>query len=323
MRVGWVRGAGKIGLTQVEKGTRGAWVEKRRLLFSAFESHGAEVVPLTPLTDTTAIHSPYGLVDTEAPVDLIVLEFAGLNMGWYGEDWERAREIISRHDGKVMFVCDDPDLPLPLDVFKDERWSRWMFAFNAVNIAEVREALDVPLSVGKVIDLPLVGQYAEDATCEPEYEHKQLVYIGRNGGRSKIFKSLLPSVGLAIAGREKEWEKYDVEVVPMPEQRDRAAFYRTYFGAYAVFDQLHDRTGWRTGRAYHAHAAGVPVWIPSRTAGIDWAITAANRFDIARTLEDVSDEHRAELWNNQLGSIGRLAEEQEHKIQEVIAWAKA
>lgn len=322
MRVGWVRGAGKIGLTQVEKGTRGAWVEKRRLLFSAFESHGAEVVPLTPLTDTSAMTSPYALADTEAPVDLIVLEFAGLNMGWYGEDWARARDIISRHKGKVMFVCDDPDLPLPADVFKDERWSRWMFAFNAVNIPEVRDALDVPLSVGKVIDLPLIGYYA-DAECATEYEHRQLVYIGRNGGRSKIFKSLLPCAGLAIAGRDKEWEKYDVSVVPMPEQRDRAAFYRKYFGAYAVFDQLHDRTGWRTGRAYHAHAAGVPVWIPARTAGIEWAGVAANRFDIMRAVESLEDERRTELWQNQLGSIGRMAEEQEHKIQEVIAWAKA
>jgi len=321
VRIGWVRGAGKIGLTDQESGTRGAWVEKRRMLFSAFESHDAEVIPLTPMTPRTRVETSYGLADTYSRCDLLVVEFAGLNMAWYGDDWRNAAELVRNHKGRVLFICDDPDLPLPVDMFAGEDWSRWMFAANAVNVDATAEHLHVP-SGATAIDLPLVGEYRDRLRVAPAYEHRSLVYIGRNSGRSAVFKKLLPCEGLTIAGREAEWKSYGsvINLVDVPEQAQRAEFYRRYLGGYVVFDKVHQRLGWRTGRAYHAHAAGVPVWAADLNNGMPWVQIAPSATDINEAC-NTDDQTRANIWSQQHREIARIFTVAACTIKEVVEWS--
>jgi hypothetical protein len=65
-----------------------------------------------------------------------------------------------------------------------------------------------------------------------------------------------------------------------------------------VFDGKHKDSGWRTGRAYHALYAGIPVCAPAGNAGLNWCFPANTAEDISKFAK-LSVEQRMKIWNMQ------------------------
>jgi hypothetical protein len=191
---------------------------------------------------------------------------------------------------------DDPDLPFLWELLPDEDWSRWTIAANAVNCAEVAKILKCP-TLSTTVDLPMASgmEFAEFHAGGIE----KVVYIGRPSGRAKYFKEFTQSPELQVAGKPTEWTDFpEVEVAENPQQRDRRKFYQTYNGCLAVFDGKHKESGWRTGRAYHALYAGIPVCAPSGNAGLNWCFPANTADDISKFAK-YTVEQRMKIWNMQ------------------------
>jgi hypothetical protein len=147
--------------------------------------------------------------------------------------------------------------------------------------------LDYPAHHG----IPVLEFSAGDNRC---------VYLGRPNGR---VKQLTPYLGdLVIAGKPKEWSNFDVEVIEQPAQSDRRNFYRSFSAAFAGFDNKHALTGWRTGRAFHALLAGVPVIAPNQTnKGLVWTHDA--ELLGIKSLLCAPEEHRKSIWNEQISRV--------------------
>lgn len=297
--VGYRRVSGKIGLTNNEEGIRGAWVEKRVALFKNLLSNNYKIKILSELTDPTKAElSDYDLSYKDC--DVLMLEFGGTNLQFYQKYWDKTVEMINAHKGKIIFINDDPDLGFLWELLPNEDWNRWTVAANAVNSKEVGETLKCPVGV-RVVDYPMDGgmEFAEFHSGI----HKQVVYIGRPNGRAKIFKELTQSSNLTIAGKPEEWSDYpSIDVVKNPSQKDRREFYQNYAGCLAVYDGKHKSCGWRTGRAYHAVYAGIPVCAPEGNIGLSWCHpvnTASQLTDFA----NLSNETREKIWLQQKLSI--------------------
>lgn len=297
--VGYRRVSGKVGLTNNEEGIRGAWVEKRVALFKNLLSNNYKIKILSELTDPTKAElSDYDLSYKEC--DVLMLEFGGTNLQFYQKYWDKTVEMINAHKGKIIFINDDPDLGFLWELLPNEDWSRWTVAANAVNCKEVGETLKCPEGV-RVVDYPMDGgmEFAEFH----QGIHNQVVYIGRPNGRAKIFKELTQSSNLTIAGKQEEWSDYpSIAVVKNPSQKDRREFYQNYAGCLAVYDGKHKSCGWRTGRAYHAVYAGIPVCAPEGNVGLGWCHpvnTASQLTDFA----NLSAEDRNKIWLQQKASI--------------------
>ena len=291
-KIGYRRVSGKIGLTNQENGVRGAWVEKRVAFFKNVLAQGMRIIPLSEATDPTA-NDGFETFDTYQECDTLVLEFGGTNLQFYQKYWDKTVEMIKAHKGKVIFLNDDPDLPFLWELLPDEDWSRWTIAANAAVPAEVATILKCPEG-STTIDLPMASGM-EFAEFHPGSIDK-IVYIGRPNGRTKYFKEYTRTKHLQVAGKEAEWSDFDsLEILENPQQRDRRKFYQQFHGCLAVYDDKHKRSGWRTGRAYHAVYAGIPVCAPQGNSGLSWCFPA----DTAVALEafaNYSAEKREKIW---------------------------
>jgi hypothetical protein len=291
-KIGYRRVSGKIGLTNKENGVRGAWVEKRVAFFKNVLGAGMRIVPLSEPTDATR-DDGFESFDTYQECDTLVLEFGGTNLQFYQKYWDKTVEMINAHKGNIVFLNDDPDLPFLWELLPNENWSRWTIAANAAVPAEVATILKCPQG-STTIDLPMAAgmEFAEFHAGEIE----KVVYIGRPSGRTKHFKEYTKSPYLEVAGKEAEWSDYaDLNIVENPQQRDRRAFYQKYHGCLAVYDDKHKRSGWRTGRAYHAVYAGIPVCAPQGNNGLVWCFPA-DTADSLQKFASLSIEKREKIW---------------------------
>lgn len=302
LEIGYRRVAGTIGLTNNESGTRGGWVEKRVALWAALMDRGYLVTPLSRFTKNTA-----AIVGANKPVardvDILFLEFGGTNLRFNGKDWAETVGIVRAHQGRVFFICDDPDLPFLWDLLPDEDWSRWTILANAVNPDETRKVLRVP-DKARVLDYP--AHYGMPALEFSRETLESCVYLGRPDGRVKQLAPFLEQ--LVIAGKPSEWSKFPVEVIEQPTQSNRRNFYRQFSAAFAAFDNKHSVTGWRTGRAFHALFAGVPVVVPnSGNAGLSWAYDASQ--NSIRELVELPMLEREQIWNEQIAAVKAITPE--------------
>lgn len=265
--IGYRRVAGKIGLTDNENGIRGAWVEKRIALIKHFLTLRYQIVLLS---ETTQITKQQGLktFPKYQPCDLLVIEFGGNNLRFYEKDWVKTLEMIKAHTGQILFLIDDPDLPFLWHLLPDEDWTRWIIAANALHPTAVRQALKTPTGA-KVVDYPMMPDN-NDLKFHAK-ENSKLIYIGRPNGRKKYFNDYIKCDALQIAGQDKDWADYNtLQLLPYPQQKHRKQFYQQFSGCLAISDNKHIQTGWRTGRAYHALYAGIPVCAPIGNEGLSW-----------------------------------------------------
>ena len=292
MIIGYRRVSGKLPLSENETGARGTWLEKRRGLIKSLEARGHTFSYLSEPTPNSQIAGYVKASHYEC--DLLMLEFGGNNLMFNKKAWEETFAIIKQHKGKIVFLNDDPDLPFLWDELPDEDWSRWTVAVNAVNLTAVRRRLKVPRRA-TIIDMPF----------HAVLPHKEFspgtqptaIYYGRPNGRMKILQPYLSSGMLSIAGKAEEWAGERVH--PAPEQKDRAEFYRQWRACFAVYDNKHKETGWRTGRAYHALLAGIPVAAPTGNAGLNWCILSDSTWDLAKILQ-ANEEERAAIHAKQI-----------------------
>jgi hypothetical protein len=299
MEVGYRRCSGRIGLTKLESGTRGAWVEKRIAIWKSMCSMGHNVFSLSNTTDITSLD---GVNKQDKKCDLLMLEFGGTNLQFYKKDWDNTIDVIKRHEGKIAFICDDPDLTMLWELLPAEDWTRWTVVANATNVTEVARVLKVPKGVN-VIDMPMASGIPINEFTDGV---NPVVYIGRNGGRTKILKEFTQSNSLIIAGKQNEWTKFpNVKLVDIPQQRDRVNFYRTYKGCLALFDNKHAITGWRTGRAYHALFAGIPILSPRGNDGLDWTeeVNLSTQLD---SFVSLSKTQREDIWYKQIQKVRNM-----------------
>jgi hypothetical protein len=293
--VGYRRVSGKIGLTNKENGVRGAWVEKRVALFKNMLHFGYRIIPLSEPTDPTS-DDGFKSFDTYQPCDVLMLEFGGTNLQFYQKYWDKTVEMIKAHSGRIIFLNDDPDLPFLWELLPDEDWSRWTIAANATNCDEVAAILKCPNGT-TTVDLPMASgmEFAEFSTGGIE----RAVYIGRPNGRAKHFKEYSKSRYLQVAGKEAEWEDYSgLTILENPQQRDRRAFYRKFNGCLAVYDEKHKNSGWRTGRAYHALYAGIPVCAPTGNNGLNWCFPANTAEELTK-FATLPVDLRQKIWEKQ------------------------
>lgn len=297
--IGYRRVSGKIGLTNKENGTRGAWVEKRVALFRNLINHNYKIICFTEGTEETK-KAGYKYSSVYQYCDVLFLEFGGTNLQFYGKAWEQTLNIIKQHKGKIYFINDDPDLPFLWKLLPDENWSRWTIAANATNCKNVAEILKCPPK-SKVIDLPMQANI--DFADYHSGEINKVVYIGRPNGRTKYFKEYLQSQDLQISGKANEWNTYkNLSLLQVPQQKDRRRFYQNFYGCLAVFDEKHRNCGWRTGRAYHAVYAGIPVIAPPKNDGLAWTYTINSAKDITDFVKLIPAQ-RKEIWEKQKLSV--------------------
>lgn len=294
-KVGYRRVSGKIGLTNKENGVRGAWVEKRVALFKNMLDFGYRIIPLSEATDPTKDDGFETFSDYQT-CDVLMLEFGGTNLQFYQKYWDKTVEMIKAHTGRIIFLNDDPDLSFLWELLPEEDWSRWTIAANAVNCAEVAKILKCPEG-SRTVDLPMASGM-DFAEFHPG-QYQNVVYIGRPNGRTKYFKEFTKSKELKIAGKEAEWSDFSgLEIFPNPQQRDRRKFYQQFAGCLAVYDDKHKTSGWRTGRAYHAVYAGIPVCAPQGNAGLSWCFPA-DTFASLTMFAQLPANKRQMIWEKQ------------------------
>lgn len=266
MEIGYRRVSGKLPLTADEAGARGTWLEKRRALLLALANRGHTFRYLSDLTPNS---QAAGLTKTPYKAcDLLMLEFGGMNLMFNKKAWEETFAIIRAHKGKIVFLCDDPDLTFLWKEMPDEDWSRWTIAANATEVESVRLKLGVPAKA-KVIDLPFHELLEQQPYSEGD--KAVAVYYGRPNGRIRTLTPYLQSGMVTVAGRAEEWNDPSIQIVEAPAQKNRAEWYKQWRACFAMYDQKHALCGWRTGRAYHALLAGIPVVAPRGNPALSWA----------------------------------------------------
>ena len=293
--IAYRRVAGKVGLTNQENGVRGAWVEKRVALFNNLLETDNEILLLSTTTKAT---NNFGIEHQQhyEPSDLLILEFGGTNLRFYKNDWEQTISIIKQHKNEILFITDDPDLSFIWNLLPQEDWSRWTIGANATNPKESAKVLKTPNNA-KTIDYPLLPSLTE--TTFNTHESNKVIYIGRPNGREQFFNDLTRCPNLEIAGNEKEWHTYPhLQIKPYPQQRDRQNFYKQYGGCLAVYDRKHKATGWRTGRAYHALAAGIPIAAPIGNEALNWTYPIMSRYSL-NAFSELNINNKQNLWEEQ------------------------
>lgn len=295
-RVGYRRVSGKLGLTSIENGYRGAWVEKRIALFKSMLNYGYKIIPLSEATEQTS-NSGLQTYTHYQDCDVLILEFGGTNLQFYKNYWDKTVEMINAHKGQIIFINDDPDLPFIWNLLPNEDWSRWTIAVNATNTDIASTILKCPTGT-TTIDLPMASgmEFSDFHTGTIE----KVVYIGRPNGRSKYFNEYVKSPELQIAGKLSEWSEYTskTSVIENPKQCNRRSFYQQYKGCLSVYDNKHKISGWRTGRAYHALYAGIPVCCPKGNNGLSWCFSVNYAEDIS-IFAKLDDDLRKTIWTKQ------------------------
>jgi hypothetical protein len=234
-----------------------------------------------PLSEPTRNSKAVGFRKEACPVDLLIIEFAGMNMTFYGDEWQETCDIIQQHDGPVIFITDDPDLTFPWAMLPHENYSRWTIAVNAVHLEEARAVLKAPLAA-TMVDTPYASLLTPSFLAPDD--NPNAIYYGRPGGRTKQIRAFLPDDRITVAGKPNEWESFGINPTATPEQRYRPDWYRQWRACLALYDNKHARTGWRTGRAYHALNAGIPVAAPEGNDGLAWCYTTNNSQDLHKLL---------------------------------------
>ena len=295
MNILYHRISGAIGLTAQESGTRGAWVEKRLATLRWLISRGHDVTILSRLTKATRAAPPAEFrystsagADAQS-ADLLVLEFGPSNGSWYAEDYAFTRAVLEEYVGPVIYLCDDPDLlkPSVCRYVPQSDWSRWTFLLNC----------QYPMRAPEVLGAPAEAQYAEFNPCvgldlmdyAPAPYPNYLVYPGRPGGRKTQCQAMIDSGAVQIVSSPADWKAYKIDVTPSPKQSVRRDCYRQYAGLVCAFDTVHADLGWRTGRAYHALTAGVPVLVFPGNAALWWAKEVQTKDELAAEWALLSD----------------------------------
>jgi len=287
--IGYRRVSGKIGLTQNEKGKRGSWVEKRVALLRNLLNLNYKIKLLSKTSDETNL--PINNNDFK----FLILEFGGTNYNFYKKDWDNTVEIIKKFDGNILFINDDPDLPFLWNLLDNENWERWTVGVNAVNTLQAKNILKCPIKT-KVVDIPMFkGMVFKEFN---NINNPEMIYIGRPNGRNKYFNEFLKCKQLSIAGKEKEWIGFEANIVDMPDQKDRSEFYRKFNSSLTIYDTKHKLASWRTGRAFHAIYAGIPVCSPKGNYGLNWCYPVETYTDIIDFINS-DKEFRETIWNKQ------------------------
>lgn len=267
MKIAYRRMSGAVGFGFNEKGARGLWLDKRIWLLNTLRSRGHHVDVTNRLTKESDMGWPVPELTNEHEV--MFIEFGSSNQQFYGEDLTKTFEMIAAFQGrKIIFICDDPDLPFTWKSVPANRidlFSAWMNCNNPAPLGGM--PIMVPL-----YDFPISGCCPESAWTKPATEHSgSLAYIGRgSGGRKEVVEALLSfGIPLRIYAKAGEWpEKH---IYPAPSQSDRTWFYNQQAGCLALADTKHKKLGWRTGRAYHAIRAGCPVLAEKDHPVLSWA----------------------------------------------------
>ena len=118
------------------------------------------------------------------------------------------------------------------------------------------------------------------------------------GQRFKDKGYKLPKPFIEISGKPKEWTDFNINVIENPQQKDRRKFYRNYKGCLTVYDSKHKTSGWRTGRAYHALYAGIPVCAPAGNNGLNWCYPTDTQEQLDK-FATYSKEIREAIWQKQ------------------------
>jgi len=290
MIIGYRRITSKIGLSFFESGQRGSWVEKRIGLINFLKSKNIEINYLSSFTSQSQ-----HIKQSEGKIDVLLLEFSGNNLNFYEKDYNHTLKLIEKHNGKIIFVCDDPDLPFLWKLLKNEDFSRWDIWINAKNKEKAREILKIPDKC-QVYDIPF-HQFLKP-TNQSNYKIKKIIYIGNNTGRKKIFQELINSPNLIISGREKEWQDYNVQITLMPDQKDRKQFYKLFFASLCVNDTKHLDSKWRTGRFYHGLYSGLPILTVKNYSSVNGY--EIENFKDLDNFTTISDEYRLKIWQKQI-----------------------
>ena len=248
--------SGTIGLHPKEPGSRGVWWEKRWALLRLLQSRGHSVDWVGRLSK----HSREQWRESKlaAHHELLILEFGSSNASFYGKDLERTRKMVQQHRGRVLFICDDPDLPLNWDAHQGEDWGRWTVWHNSPLLPRFGKQ---PEAI-RVLDYPFAAHMLMRQPKPPVVD--RVLYIGRLKGREKTIESILTAnrVKLTVAGERGEWPDTEaIEFIPSCPQPRRASLYARYVAGLALCDAKHARLSWRTGRAHHALHAGVPILV--------------------------------------------------------------
>lgn len=248
--------SGPIGLTDEEKGTRGLWWEKRKALLAFLLKRGHTIDIVNKMTKPSE-----GMQKEFTGVyDHLIIEFGSRNKAFYGSQIEETLQLIKRHRGEYIFLCDDPDLPFlweELDSIDEKRWTVWHNAVRPQAFGKMPtnlRVLDMPFSS---IQLSVAENKIE---CSTDYQKTHLVYIGRPDGRKSAFIDLIAQgVPFKVHGRQAEWSELGVKTHESPDQPQRANFYARQLGSLCIADSKHKILRWRTGRAFHAIMAGCPA----------------------------------------------------------------
>jgi hypothetical protein len=91
----------------------------------------------------------------------------------------------------------------------------------------------------------------------------------------------------------------ELPIVDAPEQSARADWYGQYRACFAMFDGKHAITGWRTGRAYHALLAGIPVASPTGNPALAWTWQTESPRQLAALLK-LTPEEREDIHGQQV-----------------------
>lgn len=254
MKIAYRRMSGSVGFSDQEPGFRGAWLEKRKALFMLLQQRGHDIEVVGRLSKASGgVNLPW-----QPPYDLLMVEFGGGNKIFNGRDLELTLKLAHEHHGPKVFLCDDPDLDFIWDELEIHfvGASGWFIWNNSLTAARLpKQPKDIP-----VYDYPFSWNVPERAPLA-EYDRERLVYIGRPGGRSRPIKELVAAqVPFVAYAKPVEWAKFpQVKVLEPPTQAARGGFYARALGCLALADAKHKKLAWRTGRAFHALAAGCPA----------------------------------------------------------------
>ncbi len=257
MKIGYRRFAGGIALSANESLVRSHWTEKRRNFIAGLIGRGHEVTMMSGPTRGSRGLFEY---DETAKVDVLIIE-QGMQDYYFGaKDLTKTLAIIERHEGRVVYVCDDPDLFPKPDLHID--YSNWLFAVNCL----YPERIELPAPAVDFPMMPIKLFYEPPRNVEATAS-----YVGRPNGRGRQVKSFLATGLLEIYGAAKDWKAYDVQIHPAPKGHERYVVMRRHAYSLSLFDSKHAKYGWRTGRAYHSLNAGVPVVVSSGNDALSWA----------------------------------------------------
>lgn len=305
--IGYRRITGNIGMSDNETGHRGVWLEKRRALWENILALGHVIKPLSPLTRASEI-SGLSYPKVEHEQDILCIEFGGLNKVFFEKELAETAHFARKHCGKVVFLCDDPDLFCPWELFIGCDFNNWILALNSPTMCDIRKPKGV-----KFVDLAF-GSLLNIKEQEQPTVNK-IVYSGRSDGRMKTLKAISKAKGyIAIYGKPEEWDGTGWKVADAPPpQPKRSAFYGQALASLGLASAKHKKIGWRTGRVEHSIAAGTPALIESDNFMFKGSPVFKSANDIANWWKKLQKpEERFRVWANQKW---KMESQKEHTLQ--------